>query len=136
MISTCSKFYTTTYLTSRHLPQRCGSMTQLLCQLCTNRGSRIHISQLLHIWHTCNHVRHVGLCLIVKKSLAFASKHKQVIECSRTNSQKQVEREREREWVSERETEWERDLTENWKHIIAQLNYTSCIYIYTDFQSI
>ena len=46
------------------------------------------------------------------------------------------ERERERERESERETEWERDLIENWKHIIAQLNYTSCIYIYTDFQSI
>ena len=128
MISTCPKFSTTTYLTRRHLPKRRGSMTQLLRQLCTNRGSRIHISHLLHIWHACNHVRHVGLCLIVKKSLAFTSKHKQVIECSRTNSQKQIER----------ETEWEREIWEKFVawHIIAQLNYTSCIYIYIDFQSI
>ena len=120
MISTCPKFSTTTYLTSKRLPKRRGSMTQLLHQLCTNRGSRIHISYLLHIWHTCNHVRHVGLCLIVKKSLAFASKHRQVIECSTTNSEKQIQR----------EIEWKRDLTKNWKHIIAQLNYTSCIYIH------
>ena len=98
MISTCPKFSTTTHLTDWCLPKQCGSMNRLLRQLCTNHWSRIHISHLLHIWHACNHVRHIGLCLIVKKSLAFASKHRQVIECSTTNSQKQIQR----------ETEWKR----------------------------
>ena len=56
-ISTCLKFSTTMYLIgSRRLPQRHGLMTQLPRQLCTNHGSKIHISQLLHIWHACNHV--------------------------------------------------------------------------------
>ena len=97
MISTCPKFSTTTHLTDWCLPKQCGSMNRLLRQLCINRWSRIHISHLLHIRHTCNHVRHVALCLIVKKSLAFASKHKQVIDCSTTNSQIQIQRDRVKE---------------------------------------